>query len=77
MTPVQRGGGAHKQQGEKLSEYFDPKNAELIVRRFELQAILDRAFTELLTPWYVRAWRRVQRYFVESARAPIAQDEKK
>lgn len=64
------------QKGEKLSEYFDPSKAELVVRRFELQAILDRfMWAQQHNKWHHRVWRAIQRYFMESARAPVKEPE--
>ena len=67
-----KGGG-----NERLSEYFNPEKHDQIVRRGELQAILDRLMYGLAhDQWYHRAWRGVQRYFAQSARAPLREEKK-
>ena len=62
--------------GERLSNYFDKEKHDLIVRRGELAAILDRLTTEITMPWYKRVWRWWRRYYVKSATAPVAEEEK-
>ena len=65
------------QKGERLSEYFHPDKHDQIVRRGELQAILDRLMYGLAhDTWYFRMWRGIQRYFAESARAPLREEKK-
>lgn len=64
-------------QGERLSEYFAAEKHDQIVRRGELQAILDRLMFGLAhSTWYHRLWRATQRYFVNSAKAPLREDKK-
>lgn len=49
---------ARGQKAERLSTYFHPSNAQLPVRRFELEAILDRIEqVRHYTKWYRRLWR--------------------
>ncbi len=65
------------QPGERLSEYFAPEKHDQIVRRGELQAILDRLMFGLAhDTWHHRLWRGVQRYFVNSAKAPLREGKK-
>ena len=69
--------GGRYVQTEKLSEYFDKEKLDQIVRRGELLAILDQFAKQVITPWYVRLWRRVQMYYVKSATAPLPVEEEK
>lgn len=62
--------------GERLSEYFKPEKHDQIVRRGELLAILTNLTKEITMPWYAKLWRWLQRYYVRSATAPVAEEEK-
>ena len=64
-----------QQKGERVSEYFDASKAELVVRRGELLTILthlEKKREEL--KWYRRLWRLLQKFYLWSARAPMASD---
>lgn len=71
-----RRGAAPDKTGERISQYFDKEKLDLIVRRGELMAILDQLVKQITMPWYVKAWRRLQMYYVRSATAPMAEEEK-
>ncbi len=64
-----------KHQGETVSEYFNPEKGEQIVRRNELMAILshiERSRGEVSL--WGRFKRGVQKYYIASARAPVADE---
>ncbi len=60
---------------ERVSEYFDQSKADLAVRRGELLTILthlEKKREEM--KWYRRLWRAIQKFYLWSARAPLASD---
>lgn len=72
--PFEKRSPAMKTGAERISEYFDPKKHDQIVRRGELMAILSHLTKELTMPWYKKLWRWLARYYVRSATAPVAEE---
>jgi hypothetical protein len=76
LTPPPRRAPPRKHEGERISDYFLPDRADQIVRRGELLAILTHVENVRDSQkWYRRLWRQMQKFYIWSARAPMASDE--